>query len=164
MRDERFKYHGAGTLARSVGCTCEECHPRTAPVDEYASLTLNSEALPYATYADCPASSECEYCDDGAEYAAHHSHEMYESREGASLHTADELVDIFLTAVEWYAAPWKRPDYCPRDVSGWMDDPDDSQALHDCVALGESALGAVGLYVIWNDGYVIERVTEHEEQ
>jgi hypothetical protein len=115
---------------------------------------------PYATYADCPASEDCEYCPEGAEFAAGHKHEVFETREGASLHTGDELADIFLDAVEHYAAPWKRPEYCPRDVVGWLDDPDASQNLHDCIALGESALADAGLYVTWEDGYVIERISE----
>lgn len=118
------------------------------------------QGKPFTIYADCPASEDCEYCDEGWEYAAGHSHEIFETREGASLHTADELADLFLDAVEHYAAPWRRPYYCPRDVKGWCEDPDDSQALHDCIMYGESALDDAGGIVTWNDGYVIERVVE----
>ena len=127
-------------------------------MNEYDNLKLNPLASPYATYGDCPPSPECDYCEDGEDFPRGHSHEMYENREGASHRTADELADIFLDAVEFYALPWQRPDYCPRDVEGWLEDADDSQTLSDCIALGESALSAVGLYVSWNDGYVIERV------
>lgn len=116
------------------------------------------QGKPYATYADCPASEECDYCPEGAEYGAGHSHYIYETQEGARAHTGDELADIFLDAVEFYAAPWKRPDGCPRDVVGWLDDPDASQWLHDCVADGESALADAGGCVYWDDGYVIERI------
>lgn len=119
---------------------------------------------PYATYADCPASDECDYCPEGAEFAAGHKHEVFETRDGAASRTADELADVFLDAVEHYAAPWKRPEYCPRDVVGWLDDPDASQALSDCIALGEGALTDVGLSVEWEDGYVIERVTDQAER
>lgn len=91
---------------------------------------------------------------------AGHSHEIYETREGASHRTADELVDIFLDAAEWYAQGFQRADYVPRDVTGWCEDPDDSQALHDEVMQGESALADVGLSVHWDDGFVIERVRE----
>jgi hypothetical protein len=132
-------------------------------ITEVTGPTLNAEATPYVVYPDCPESAECDYCEEYAEYAAGHTHEYFESRDGAASHTADELADIFLDSVEFYAAPWRRPADCPRDVSGWLDDPDDSQALSDCIALGESALSDVGLSVYWDDGYIIERVTEHND-
>lgn len=125
-------------------------------------MEINPEATPYAVYADCPESVECDYCAEGMEFSAGHVHEYYENRAGASHRTADELADVFLDAVEYYAAPWTRPEYCPRDVVGWLDDPDASQSLSDCIALGESALADVGLDVTWEDGYIIERITERD--
>lgn len=129
---------------------------------DHETLQLNPEAKPYATYLNCPESSECYYCDEGMELDVGHTHEIYETCEGASHFTADELADVFLNACEYCASSWKRPEYCPRDIDGWCDDPDDSQALSDCIMLGESALGDVGLYVTWNDGFTIERITEGE--
>jgi len=119
-------------------------------------------AMPIATYADCPDSADCYQCDENAEFGPGHTHEVFEVCEGASLHTADELADLFLDACEFFAAPWWRPEYCPRDVEGWLEDPDDAQALFDCITLGEGALADHGLSASWNDGYAIERVTETE--
>lgn len=121
---------------------------------------LNPEAKPYSVYADCPPSEECDYCPEGAEFAAGHVHEMYERREGASHRTADELVDVFLDAVEFYAAPWRRSEGCPRDVAGWCEDPDDAEALMDEMQIAEGVLFDVGLSVEWDDGFVIERISE----
>lgn len=119
-----------------------------------------NDTKPIAVYTDCPASEECDYCSEGMEYEAGHTHEIIETCAGSSSYTSDELVDQFLTAVEYYAAPWHRPDDCPRDVNGWLDDPDASQWLYDCMLNAELVLADAGCQVTWDDGYVIERIVE----
>lgn len=114
---------------------------------------------PYNVTERAESSAECDYCEEGSEYGAHY-HELYESRMGAAAHTGDELADIFLDAVEAYAAPWRRAEYVPRDVEGWCEDSDDSQVLSDEIQVAEGKLGDAGYCVSWDDGYLIYKVVE----
>ncbi len=85
------------------------------------------------------------------------------SREGAASRTADNLASVFLddvAALTTYEVP---ADIASIDASGWCADSRDSQALADEIIYAEHALAEAGLCVVWDDGYVIERVTEDED-
>lgn len=113
---------------------------------------------------------EC-YCTDEGPCESHL--EVLCSREGASLHTADELCAIFIGDVEDLrhdVRPWGAAmadavalagDYWEAHPSGgWCEDPDMSQALSEAVGAAESVLASeVGAFVWWDDGYVVGRIT-----
>lgn len=84
----------------------------------------------------------CDYCGDEP-ITEPHAHHVYAQREGASIRTADELSLVLAedTAdlVPGYAVP-------PRP---------DRFALAEGA---EDALEEAGFSLVWNDGYVIERI------
>lgn len=140
-------------------------------------MTIQYPAYDITEWA--PHSGACDYCEEGADYGVHR-HAFYVSREGASHRTADELIAVFAMDVADLLAlpePWGNDGYYAEEVvtlpngetvtnpaipypDGWLDDPDLSQALYDSMSHWESLLSDAGLYVSWNDGYVIERVEE----
>lgn len=103
-------------------------------------------------------------------------------RAGSSNRTADELAAVFIidTAalidndnkgggfdvlriiegeVHSSLSESQREDIAMAEkVEGWMDDPDDSQALSDACRVWESYLADAGYGVEWDDGYTIFRV------
>jgi hypothetical protein len=88
------------------------------------------------------------------------------TRDGASSRTADELMAVFIMDVDDLRGEGLRTPAMGQDmelaakVEGWLDDPDDSQALHDAVMDWEGYLSEAGYSVAWDDGYVIWRVAE----
>lgn len=124
---------------------------------------------PYDVSPSAPSSAECDYCAEGSDIDHAHHHAYYVSKDGAASRTADNLAAVFLDDVsglvpayvvpEWVAAiEWDR-DYS----AGWCVDPDDAQALSDEIPSAESALYDVGLYVDWDDGYIIGAIVDESE-
>jgi len=133
------------------------------------TYTLRDDVAPYDTRTDSEHAAEswCELCDEGIDWDGPHSHSFYVSREGASTRTADNLVAVFLddtAELTTYAVPeWVAEIEWDRDYSaGWCVNPDDSQALYDEIIHAESALSDCGLFVVWDDGYSIQSISELE--
>lgn len=130
---------------------------------ETGDAPVMPELEPYYVTEWCASSVECDYCDDGADIAESHRHLLYVTREGASSRTADDLAQTFLFDVAEIVTAYDVPAELAAlefsyPMNAWCEDPDDAQALADECLTAESALGDVGLYVTWSDGYVIERV------
>ena len=113
-----------------------------------------TEPTPIAVYRD--ETGECQYCDDGADLgSAPHSHEIYAQREGANTRTNDELSLIFSEDVADIVPNYTMPRATERPMLGT----DDWDAWQELADVAETALADAGFSVVWNDGYVIERVT-----
>ena len=115
-------------------------------------------------------SAECE-CSE--EYGPCENHgEVLAQREGASVRTADELLAVFIGDVEGVigrpitehdasavaAEYWTATD----NAGGWVDAerfPDLIDALHDAATYGAEGALPEGVFVWWEDGYVISRIT-----
>lgn len=122
-----------------------------------------------STMETCECSENYGPCEDHSDVLA--------QREGAAVRTADELMAVFvgdvaailadagidpdagmLAAIRDADAYWEA---CPN--GGWapIEDPDTyslADALGDAVQHAEQSLPA-GVYVWWDDGYVISRIT-----
>lgn len=122
---------------------------------------------------------QCDCSEDGGACATHS--ETIAQRVGSSNRSADELCAVFLDdaadalaaagsafPTEWddvraladnsesWEGSWLRTDLTvPNASEGYSA----SDALRDAVSAAEHALGAIGLTVEWDDGYVIMRVT-----
>lgn len=101
-------------------------------------------------------------CDCSDEYGPCEQHgDTLVVREGASLHTADELAmieidDLVSVGAElsaWGQAEYKRLEQALTDR--WFDNPDDGEAARDLVTQLES--NVADLWVIHDDGYRIVR-------
>src|SRR5215467_4510740 len=84
---------------RSVSRVAGETAARARSAPDVERTNRKDEPMkPYDVTAWSATSALCDYCEEGAEYGAHR-HAFYVSREGASLHTADELVSLFASDV-----------------------------------------------------------------
>ncbi len=102
----------------------------------------------------------CDYCADHEDMMAHRHH-VYVQREGASHRTADQLaylLHVDASALTSYVIPADLPRPGDDTLEGWLEDPDAAQTLHDSIMYVEGALADAGLYVSWDDGYVIEGI------
>jgi hypothetical protein len=88
-------------------------------------------------------------------------------RDGAASRTGDELAAVFVLDVHGMTEEVRALSNGEREdvelassVSGWCDDPDDSQALSDAVRDWEHILSDAGYGVAWDDGYQIWRLAE----
>lgn len=112
-------------------------------------------------------------CDE--EYGPCETHSVLEVlREGASLHTADELSLIFVLDVKALVGADFLDERDQADLARieaaladerWLGESDDSDeydaadALYDLVQAAESAASLGGYWVRWDDGFTIRRVT-----
>lgn len=115
-------------------------------------------------------------CDCTEEYGPCEQHsELLVSREGASLHTADELVALFISdavGVGVELSPWGK-DVLSRAQEAlaantsmgvsWLPETEDGEALRDELATlqyqVESELASLELSVYWEDGFRILKLT-----
>lgn len=114
--------------------------------------------------AECGCSEEYGLCEDHSVVLAR--------RGGAALRTADELLAVFIGDVEAIvgrpitdhdasavaAEYWTATD----NAGGWLDHerfPDLAEALHDAATYGAEGALPSDVYVWWDDGYVISRIT-----
>jgi hypothetical protein len=97
------------------------------------------------------------------------------SREGAANRTADELAAVFVLDVADIRYPGYQDNHLilpaedhedvqfASEITGWCDDPDDSQRLSDLIPKWEAILSDAGYSVAWDDGYQIWRVAFDDE-
>lgn len=128
---------------------------------------------PYDVTPTAPSSAECDYCGDGEEWAEHY-HELYVSRDGASSRTADDLAITLLDDTgdltgdpAWGIDAQHYWSLAIQDGDmgcHWLPEGGDhAEMLQDDVLRAESALADMGMYVTWDDGYVIERVRDGDD-
>ncbi len=91
----------------------------------------------------------CDYCGDEP-ITEPHAHHVYAQREGASTRTADDLCLILARDTADIVPSYSVPVYSvTADPGAW------SIELADDA---EIALADAGFSVVWNDGYIIERI------
>lgn len=164
IADWRGLHHVAVNRGDMLELELEEATRRidaTMPAPVFVA-TMREDAAPYARTEWKGADEECEYCYEWMEWrdSSAHYHAFYVTREGASTRTADELARVFLedvAGITTYVIPADMP-----DPNGWLEDADESELLSDEIRNAESALGDVGLFVEWDDGYRIESRIELE--
>ena len=162
-----------GAAINRVDQVCRNCQWNNR--EQYPGIIarLAAEDLTAYDVTEPRASSdECEWCSDGEDWAAHR-HAFYVSRDGASARTADDLAVTFLEDVADILETLSVPDPAgttARETAtywrdklpdgGWVDNPEHAEGLHDDIPQAEARLAHVGLYVEWDDGYVISTVEE----
>lgn len=124
------------------------------------TYTRRDGLTPYATHHNT-AGSECEMCEpDDERFESEHTHEMFVSRDGASSRTADNLVAVFLDDVAELTTYVVPEGLASPESTEWCDDSDDSEALQDEARIAEDALSDADMFVVWEDGYVIQSIVE----
>jgi len=133
----------------------------------FGSFAYSAQKVPAMSETnatECECSEEYGPCEDHSEVLA--------QREGASLRTADELLAVFIGDVEDIigrpvtehdasavaAEYWEATD----NVGGWVDCdrfPDLAEALHDAATYGAEGALPADVWVWWEDGYVVSRIT-----
>lgn len=118
-------------------------------------------------------------CECSEDYGPCESHsDVLAQRAGASSRSADELLAVFIGDVEAILAAEgvdvsedagmrgaisAATEYWERYPSGgWVDvddEPDLAERLHDGATYGAEGALPAGVYVWWEDGYVISRIT-----
>lgn len=114
-------------------------------------------------------------CDCTEEFGPCEQHsELFVSREGASLRTADELLTVFLNDAKDLGAelsPYGQDvltradaalmEYAKENVSfsAWLDDAELQDELATVVSQLETELYTLGYSIYWEDGYRIVKIT-----